>query len=131
MRFLVCMICVIGFASCALAAEPDPEHGAIAGTVVGPDGTGLPEMSVKLYYAKDPAKKIAFADGPGPKAPGMDAVAETKTGKDGTFKFDNVTPGEYMVITGDIIKGLGRSPATVKAGKTVEVKLTVRKRRVA
>lgn len=131
MRFLACMICLAGFASFALAAEPDPEHGTIAGSVVGTDGVGLPEMSVKLYYAKDPAKKIAFADGPGPKAPGMEAVAETKTGKNGTFKFDNVTPGEYMVIAGDMIKGLGRSPATVKAGKTVEVKLTVRKRRVA
>jgi hypothetical protein len=132
MRFLACIICLVGFASFAQAAEPDPEHGAIAGSVVGTDGVGLPEMSVKLYYAKDPAKKIAFADGPGPKAPpGLDAVAETKTDKDGKFKFDNVTPGEYMIITGDIIKGLGRSPASVKAGKTVEVKLTVRKRRVA
>lgn len=132
MRFLACMICLVGFATVALAAEPGPEHGAIAGSVVGPDGVGLAEVSVKIYYANAPAKKIAFADGPGPKAPpGMDAVAETKTGKDGTFKFDNVTPGEYMVIGGDMVKGLGRSPATVKAGKTVEVKLTVRKRRVA
>jgi len=125
------MICLVGFAFCAQAAEPDPEHGAITGSVVGPDGVGLADMSVKIYYAKDPAKKIAFADGPGPKAPGMDAVAETKTGKDGTFRFDNLTPTEYMVIGGDMIKGIGRSPATVKAGKTVEVKLTVRKRRVA
>ncbi len=131
MRFLACMICFVGFATFAFAAEPDPEHGTIVGSVVGPDGVGLADMSVKIYYAKDPAKKIAFADGPGPKAPGMDAVAETKTGKDGSFKIDNVSPGEYMVVTGDIIKGLGRSPATVKAGKTVEVKLTVRKRRVA
>jgi hypothetical protein len=129
MRLLICIVCLAGFAWSSHAAEPDPEHGVIAGSVVGADGAGMAEMSVKLYYAKNPGKKITLADLP--KAPGLDALAETKTDKDGKFRFDNVTPGEYMLVTGDIIKGLGRSPASVKAGKTVVVKLTVRKRRVA
>src|SRR5882672_7513098 len=128
MRLLACIALLLGSASFAIAADPDPQNGSISGSVVGTDGAGLADIPVKLYYAKDPNKKISLADAP---KPGTDAVAETKTGKDGTFKFENLAPNEYMVIGGDMIKGLGRSPASVKAGKNVEVKLTIRKRRVA
>lgn len=129
MRLITCLVLLAGFASFAYAEDPDPRNGAISGIVAGPDGAGLADLSVKLYPAKDSNKKIAFADAP--KRPGMDALAETKTDKDGKFKFENIAPGNYMIIAGDMIKGLGRTPATVKEGKTVEVKITVRRRRVA
>jgi len=129
MRLLACIALLFGAASFAIAGDPDPNKGSISGTVVGTDGAGLADISVKLYYAKDPNKKMVLADAP--KPPGMDALAETKTGKDGTFKLENLDPGEYMVIGGDMIKGLARSPASVRAGKNVEIKLTIRKRRVA
>jgi protocatechuate 3,4-dioxygenase beta subunit len=130
MRLPAIILLLVAFAPFALADNPNPNVGTIAGTVVGMDGKPLADFPVKIFYAKNAGKKIALADPP-PRAPGMDAVAETKTGKDGTFKFENLTPSDYMIIAGDMVKGLGRSPATVKEGKTVEVKITVRKRRVA
>jgi plastocyanin len=49
----------------------------------------------------------------------------TITGRDGVFRIDNVPPGEYPVVawlpSGDEVKGR----AVVKAGDSVEVKLTV------
>src|SRR4051812_17428380 len=106
MRVLLCIVFMSGFASFAHAADPDALTGTINGKVVGADGAGLADVSVKLYLAKE-QKKIAFAD-----VPEMKPEQEDKTGKDGTFKFENVVPGEYTIIAGDM-RGLGRSPASV------------------
>lgn len=130
-RLLACIVLLAGFAALAVTADPDPNNGTINGRVVSPEGTPLPEMPVKLFRAKNARDKIADPIPTPGRAPGMDAVAETKTGKDGTFKLENIVPGDYIVIAGDALKGLGRGPAAVRAGKTIEVKLTVRKRRVA
>ena len=127
MRLFLCFALLAGLNSVAIAADPDALLGNITGNVVGTDGKALPDIPVKLYFAKDPNQKITRADGP--RAPGLDAVAETKSDKDGKFKFDGVVPGEYMLIGGDMLKGIGRAPASVKAGKSVEVKITIRKRR--
>src|SRR4051812_15055285 len=121
MRIFACLVLLLGVSSLAIAADPDPDKGTINGSVVGGDGAGLADIPVKMFYAKDPNKKISLAEPPRP--PGMDPVAETRTGKDGKFKFENVAPGEYMLIGGDQLKGLGRAPASVKAGKAVEVKI--------
>ncbi len=55
----------------------------------------------------------------------LDNAYYTITGSDGTFKIDNVPPGEYPVVawlpTGDEAKGT----VTVKAGEVADVKLTV------
>jgi hypothetical protein len=128
MRFFACTALLITLSSIAIAADPDPEKGSITGTVVGTDGVGLADIPVKIFYAKDPNKKIALADAP--VRPGLDPIAETKSDKDGKFKLENLAPADYMVIGGDALKGLARSPASVKPGKDVEVKLTIRKRKI-
>lgn len=116
--------------------------GRITGKVLKQDGSVAEGVPVRVLEA--PAGGPRRGDGqgnrsvqPGPgdrpgrpgggpgAAPGgwaRNIVAETTTGKDGTFSV-SVGPGDYVVVAGRRGEGMARTRVTVEEGKTVNIDL--------
>jgi len=102
--------------------------GTINGTVTGADGKPAAGVQVRLQKAKEGgdtakagAKKLAKADKAAagtekPKAPKAGAMTAT-TSADGTFKFENVADGNYVVMANGKTLGNGKAEVTV-SGET-------------
>ncbi len=134
------------------AADPavKAETGTIKGTVTGMDGKPAAKVRVAVMKPRPKGqgaeKKKDFTADPGatpptppseptppqggPGGPGggkrPKPVAETMTEADGTFIINDVPVGEYMLWSGSREAGMAREPAKVEAGKTLEVKLTLK-----
>jgi len=118
----------LGVSSAALA-------GTITGTVTGADGKPAAGVQVRLQKAKEggdaakPAKKLAKADKAAagtekPKAPKAGAMTAT-TSADGTFKFENVADGNYVVMANGKTLGNGKAEVTVAGDTPATVAITL------
>jgi 5-hydroxyisourate hydrolase-like protein (transthyretin family) len=126
----------LGAGSAALA-------GTITGTVTGTDGKPAGSVKVRLVkledapgkpaQAKDPAAKLAkdakLAKNPA-KAGGKHGttVAESATNADGTFTFENVADGSYIVIAGGKGAGGGKAEVTVSGATPATVSITLKEK---
>src|SRR3954463_10772741 len=110
--------------------------GTITGTVTGADGKPAAGIQVRLQKAKEGgdaakpgAKKLAKADKAAtgtekPKAPKAGAMTAT-TSADGTFKFENVADGNYVVMANGKTLGNGKAEVTVAGDTPATVAITL------
>jgi iron complex outermembrane receptor protein len=84
-------------------SPPANTAGSIAGKVTTPDGTVVTDASVLL----------------------ADLRRSTKVAEDGTFRFDDVPPGEYLLEASSDRLGAVVDRVTVPAGGTAEVTLAI------
>jgi len=151
-RLVIPSLVIIAGLSLLAPARADDEKaktGSITGTVMGLDGKPAADITVRLMQpparrpggpgpatrpAAEPNIRPPEGNEPGDKAPpggggGRQMPAPIKTTKsdaEGKFTMDDVAPGEYLVLAGEMRSGpRGRARATVKAGETatVEIKL--------
>lgn len=89
--------------------------GAVKGRVLKPDGKPAADAHVSV---NPPGERLGKWGG------------STQVNPDGTFSFDAVPPGKYLVSTDPGLSATGNDPAAkeieVKAGQTVEVEVTRR-----
>ena len=129
----------IGFSTQAMAADKGTIKGSVTGTdgkpaaagisvrVTAPGGPGGPGGKKPAAQAAGTTAPQALADRPaGGNRPAP--VAEAKTDDKGEFTVE-VPAGEYVVRAGSRDAGMGVSDkVTVEAGKTAEVKITLKAR---
>jgi 5-hydroxyisourate hydrolase-like protein (transthyretin family) len=102
--------------------------GTVTGTVNGADGKPAAGVQVKLQKAKESgstakAKKLAKTAAPAEK-PKTAAMTAT-TSADGTFKFENVADGHYVVTANGKTLGTGKAEATVSGDTPVTVAIAL------
>jgi len=125
---------LVAFTS-AVRADDAKATGSISGTVTGADGKAAANVTVRVVNPPAKADKAKEGDKPaaekqaaGDKGKGgrKEAIVSGTTDNDGKFKLDNVPAGDYLVIA--IAKGIGngREKATVKAGETTSVSITLK-----
>jgi hypothetical protein len=82
-------------------------------------------MPPKKAATTPPANNNDTPPATGDKPQRPKALQETTTGSDGTYTFSNVTPGEYGVTASLKGTGNGRGKATVTAGATDTINITL------
>jgi len=116
---------------------PAPATGTISGVVsVSMNGTLTPVAgaTVRLMAPKKAATAAPPANNNDTPAPGdapkkrAKPLQETTTGTDGTYSFSNVAPGDYGVTASLKGTGNGKAKATVTAGATDTVNITLEAR---
>jgi len=117
-------------------ADDAKATGSISGTVTGTDGKAAANVQVRVVQPKKDAAKTGdkpaaptAADSGTGKAKGAghkEATATGTTDNDGKFKLDNVPVGDYMVVAIEKGVGMGHEKATVKAGETTTVSITLK-----
>lgn len=113
-------------------ATPAAQTGTVKGMVVNADTKPVAGAKVEL---KQPAAPAAAKDAPakleapakpkggdkGAAKPEMKTIATVMTQADGSFKFENVAEGKYMVVASSgETKGRAKEMVTVKAGETAD-----------
>src|SRR5204863_53574 len=87
--------------------------GTVKGKVLRPDGKPAVDAQVGINPEGDPIGKWG---------------GSMNVKSDGTFQFDGVPPGIYMISTNPGLAQIGKDPATkkieVKAGQSVDLELT-------
>jgi len=114
---------LVGFAALnAWAADDAPakETGTVIGKVIDSDNNPVSSAVIDVLAAKASHPTTSAAGGDAPKSPAP--RIHGRTGQDGTFKFENVPVGKYIVNAHREGKGGGhtKEPLEVKANETVD-----------
>ena len=119
---------VLGFAvafALSLASHANAaDTGKVTGKVLDKDGKGVAGAQVALRTP--PEKNAPAAAQEEGKKKGQKPVAKTTTESDGTFTLADVPAGDYLLVANVKGQGMAREKVTVKAGETVDVKLTLK-----
>ena len=120
-------ILTLGVGSAALA-------GSITGTVSGADGKPAGGVQVRLQKAKETgaakagAKKLAkttAAPGAEKPKPAKAGAMTATTSADGTFTFQNVADGNYVVVANGKALGNGKAEVAVSGDTPATVAITL------
>ena len=112
----------LSLASHASAAE----GGKVTGKVLDKDGKGVAGAQVALRTPPEKGNAPAAAAPEDGKKKGQKPVAKTTTESDGAFTLADVPAGDYLLVANAKGQGMAREKVTVKAGETVDVKLTLK-----
>lgn len=99
-RVLLAMLFCLGIQHLPALAQNPP--GSIAGRVTTPEGTAIPDAQVRLVELR----------------------RQTQAGQDGSFRFDNVPAGSYLLEVTSSRAGAAVERVAVAAGAVAEVTLT-------
>lgn len=104
---LVLLLSLDGHRAAARADGPD---GVIDGTVLGTDGKAVAQMEVKLFH------------GGGKNRKPLQTVATDDAGK---FTFNDVEPGDYVIVAGSKKTGTGRAKTHVVPSGIVNITVAI------
>ena len=94
---------------------PTKDTGTVIGKVVDSDNNPVKGAVIDITVSRP---KDAAVTGDAPKGPSR--VGHGRSGDDGTFKFENIPVGQYLVGVHTGTKGVGRKEIVVKAKETVD-----------
>jgi hypothetical protein len=104
------LVLLLSLDSRRAAVRADGPDGVIDGTVLGTDGKAAPQVEVKLFHGGGKNRK---------------PIQTATTDDAGKFTFNDVEPGDYVIVAGNKKTGTGRAKTHVVPSGIVNISIGI------